>query len=353
MLSLMSGGGMVRRVGVVAEREYMSMEQAVRDNLNKATEAGALDPEKARNLLASARSAAETYLAKEKIREEYKTKGIKLLAEVESTAERVFKKNSVELKTVVELGVLTSGLESVQMRSDNKGSLVWVDQNEARIVAMNLVDRSKVEVGGEEEDNWVGVAANETDVWALLPKGVQQASWKKREMKQVIEADEFWQTPTKIEVFAGNVYVLDSTQSEIWKYPTLGETYGGRRRWLAAGITPDLTKVVDMRVVGDIWLLTSTGKLLRYSRGVPVAFALEGYPYQGEEKILVDPVAMYVTENTLYVLERGAERIVAVGQDGKFAAQYVNAEFAKADDLVVVDDKVYVLLGNVVKEFGL
>ena len=169
----------------------------------------------------------------------------------------------------------------------------------------------------------------------------------------MIEPDEFWKDPTYIEQFAGNLYVFDREQNEIWKYPVLTDSFGDRRRWLAAGITPDLTKVVDMKVVGDIWLLTETGKLERYSRGAPVNFSMEGFPAKAEAKRFVNPVAVWATESLVYVLEAGAERVVVFGDDGKYESQYVNSEFSKASDLVVVDDKAYVLIDNVVKEFEL
>jgi len=183
--------------------------------------------------------------------------------------------------------------------------------------------------------------------------GISEMSWRKSEAKKVIEADEFWKNPVYIGLFAGNVYIFDREQSEIWKYPTLGDTFGSRRRWLAAGITPDLTKVIDMKVAGDLYLITSTGKLVRYSRGAPVTFSMEGFPAKGEAKRFSAPSAMWVSESLVYVLENGAGRVVVVGLDGKFQAQYVNSEFEKASDLVVLDNKGYVLIDNVVKEFGL
>jgi hypothetical protein len=108
-----------------------------------------------------------------------------------------------------------------------------------------------------------------------------------------------------------------------------------------------------MKVVGDIWLLTSTGKLERYSRGAPVKFSMDGFPSKTGDKRLAEPSSLWVTESLIYVLENGASRITVFGDDGLYKSQYVNSEFSKAQDLVVVDDKGYVLIDNVVKEFSL
>jgi len=352
LLIVMIGVGMVRRVRVNEERGYLDLENSIKAKMSEVQSDRELNPELARQLLTQSQREVETYL-KTEIKEKYRLKAMGLMRSIKTTDEQVFKINNTQVTTVLELSVLAEGLTSTNMRSDGKGNLIFLDGNQAQIVSMNLVDRSKAVVALDDKDKLVWVGSGDGKVFGLGSTGVVEADLKKKETKQVIEADEFWKDPVIIETFAGNIYVFDKVQSEIWKYPTLGETFGGRRRWLAAGITPDLSNVVDMKVAGDVWLLTSTGKLLRYSRGAPVAFNMEGFPYQGEDKILADPVATYVTDSVVYILERGAGRIVVVGLEGKYQTQYVNSEFARASDLVVLDGRGYVLVDNAVKEFGL
>lgn len=352
LLILMIGVGMVRRVRVVSERDFNGLNMSVSAKMDEVTSVGDLNPDRAKYLLTQARSEVEAYLSTN-IKDEYKERGKKLLGEITSAEEKAFKKNDVKLTTVVELGILAEGLRAEKMNSDGKGNLVFLDASSPRVVAMNLTDRSRQIIKTDESETLIDVAASEARTYGMYVGGVSELIWKKNEVKKVIESDEFWKDPRLIETFAGNIYILDKEQSEIWKYPTLGETFGGRRRWLAAGITPDLSNVVDMKVVGDVWLLTSTGKLERYSRGAPVTFGMEGFPAKGEVKKLSEPSALWVSDSLVYVLENGASRVIVFGTDGKYQAQYVNSEFEKASDLVVVDDKVYVLIENVVKEFGL
>ena len=68
---------------------------------------------------------------------------------------------------------------------------------------------------------------------------------------------------------------------------------------------------------------------------------------------MVDPVAMFITDSAVYVLESGAQRVVVVGMDGKYMGQYMNPEFGRASDLVVIDEKGYVMIENTVQEFVL
>ncbi len=350
-LSIMIGVGMVRRVKVISEQKYQTVNSIVEAKIAETLSIGDLNPERARILLAEAKTEVETYLSL-KLKDEYKVKALKLTEEITKAEEQAFKKNDIALNTIVELKVLIDELKANKMKTDGKGNLVFIDESSSRLVSMNIADRSR-QIIETKDGKFIDVSMTDAKLFGLNVKSVTELNLKKDESKTAIEADEFWIDPTKIGLFAGNVYILDKGQSEVWKYPTLGDAFGGRRRWLAAGITPDLSNVVDMKVVGDIWFLTSTGKLERYSRGAPVKFSMDGFPAKSEDKKLSEPSALWVTESLIYVLENGASRISVFGDDGLYKSQYVNSEFSKASDLVIVDDKGYVLIDNVVKEFSL
>jgi len=352
LLIVMIGLGMVKRVSLVRNREFEELNKSVSAKIQETLSIGDLNPERARTLLTQGKSEVDIYL-ESKITEEYRVQASKLLKDLENADDQAFKKNEIELNNVVELPILIDDLNASKMKSDGKGNLAFYDQNRHRIVTMNIADRSRQVIDYLEDKQYQDIAVSEGKMYGLENSGVFEIVTKKESVAKKIEADEFWIDPEYIGTFAGNVYIFDRGQSEIWKYPTLGDTYGDRRRWLAAGITPDLSNVIDMKVVGDIWLLTSTGKLERYSKGAPVKFGMDGFPGITEDKKLSDPSAMWVTENLIYVVERGASRILVFGDDGKYISQYVNSEFGKASDLVIVDDKGYVLIDNVVKEFGL
>lgn len=352
LLIIMIGVGMVRRVKIVEEKDFNAVSSSVAAKLNETVSVGDLNPERARSLLGEARSEVETYLST-KIKDEYKLKGQAMLSEIDVAEEKAFKKNDIKLNTVVELPILAEGLNSIKMKSDSKENLIFLDSNVSRVVSMNLNDRSRQIVDATKQNKFVDFGMTETKIYGLNSEGLYELNWKNDATKKTIEPDEFWKEPRLVEMFAGNAYILDREQGEIWKYPTLGDQFGGRRRWFAVGITPDLTNVVDMKIVGDGWLLTSTGKIERYNRGAPAPFTMEGFPAKGESKKLSEPSSMWVTDSLVYVLENGASRVVVFGIDGKYQSQYANSEFAKASNLVIVDDKAYVLIGNVVKEFGL
>src|SRR3990172_3619107 len=113
-----------------------------------------LNPELARQLLTQSQREVETYL-KTEIKEKYRLKAMGLMRSIKTTDEQVFKINNTQVTTVLELSVLAEGLTSTNMRSDGKGNLIFLDGNQAQIVSMNLVDRSKAVVALDDKDKLV------------------------------------------------------------------------------------------------------------------------------------------------------------------------------------------------------
>lgn len=351
-LIVMIGFGYIRRARMGLEQEYQSVLAEVEQKIGEAGSIADLNPERARILLSESKHTAENYHAKTQ-KEPYKSQGRALLLQVEEAEKNIFKVDSVGLSSVIELPILAEGLEAKKMYLDSNGMLVFPDLRSERVVGLNIEDKSKVEF----ETGKVGLITSmgffEKTYYGMTDKGVAQIGAKEDQTRVVIEKDPLWGEISSVESYAGNIYLLDKGNSEIWKYPVVKDGFGERRRWLAAGIVLDLTKVSAMKVAGDIWLVTSSGKLERYSRGAPVEFTMAGFPAVAGDKRLSDPVSLYVTEDEVYVLERGAKRVVVFGQDGTYKAQYLNEEFGQALNLVVYKNKGYVLLGETVKEFSL
>lgn len=342
--------GVLKKSKVAKENTFNNLASSVSQKTSEAEAVGDLNSERAKYLLSQAKGELSSYLSQTEDME-YREKANKLLQIVNETEVRVFKKEQVSINTLVELSVLKEGLESKRMILDSQGNVLFPNRNSEQVVGMNLKDKSSFDVSWRD----LGVARDVTEyddeLYLLLDSGVYVVSSQGGEVKQIIEPDELWGDVRLISVYGGSVYLLDTGQSEIWKYPALDEGYGSRRRWLGAGISLDLSNVVDMKVDGDIWIITSTGKLERYSRGVPLEFSMEGFPYQNGDT-LVSPSSLYVSEDKVYVLENGAMRVVVFDlESGKYERQYESEEFARGQGIVELDGKVYVLLTDSVVWF--
>jgi len=176
---------------------------------------------------------------------------------------------------------------------------------------------------------------------------------KKVELKKLVEDDEAWAEPSRIQYFGGSLYVLDHGTGEISKYAIDKDGLLPRKRWFGRGIVLDLSKIIDFVVDGDVWMLSSSGKLEKYSRGVPANFGLEGYASEEGDKKFVGAVSVGSSEEKVYVLDNGNGRVLVFDRDGGYEKQYVNQELQQGRDVMVVGGVIYILFENEIRTFGL
>jgi hypothetical protein len=342
--------GMVVRSNKEAKREYESVIERSVAMINEAEGVAGSNPERAKILLAQSLELLDLYIKAEP-KASYLKSAQENLENIKLKEQQILRVKGVELIPTVELSVLRDGLRSDVMVSDNEGSLYFWDEQSRSILGIASTDLSKVSYPVENE-RYVRPFSVSNGVYTGISSG---GVWvgDNSEQKVVIPNDEEWEEITQVATYGNNIYLLDRGKGEIWKYAASDAGYADRRRWFGAGIVLDLSRVVDWFIDGDVWLLTSSGKLEKYSRGVPAAFELTGFPSESESGALLDPIAVSVVEGKVYVLERGAKRVVVFDTDGKYMEQYVYEEFANATDMVVYGSKGYVLINNVIKEWEL
>ncbi len=342
--------GIVTKTKKQASLQFETAINAANQMVNEAKSVAENNPERAKILLAQASETVKAYIAKSP-KKSFLDQANNELSSIESSAKEILRVRGIELSETVELSLLNEGLSASRFESDGNGNIYFWDEGSKNIIGFNLKDASSTKFAVKEATEMGAMAVAKNGFFGVVPGGIWQGS--ANEQKVVIERDELWGQIGQIGFFGSNVYLLDLGNGEIWKYSAVEGGYAERKRWFGAGIVLDLSKIVDWVVDGDIWLLSSSGKLERYSRGVPTNFALTGFPSLGENGGLVEPRAIVVNEEMIYVLESGASRVVAFDIEGKYRQQYVSSDFARASDIVINENRGYVLIENVVKEWEL
>lgn len=349
LIVLIITGAMVR-IEKKAKSEY---EETIGRSTAMITEAESVaqsNPERAKILLSQSIELLEIYLGTEP-KANYQKEAVAALLIIKSKEQEILRVRGIALEPTLELSILADGLEADTLVSDSLGSMYFWDDSSRSIVGVSTKDLSKVSFTVENERFIRPFSVSDNEYVGLASGGVWSGSID--EQKIVIPTDEEWGEISQIATFGNNIYLLDRGQGEIWKYAATDVGYGERKRWFGAGIILDLSKVVDWVVDGDIWLLTSSGKLEKYSRGAPAKFAMTGFPSNSDTGGFLDPIAVSIVDEKVYVLERGAKRVVVLDLNGQYLEQHVSEDFGRASDIMVYEGKGYVLVDNVVKEWGL
>ena len=145
-----------------------------------------------------------------------------------------------------------------------------------------------------------------------------------------------------IDTYLGNIYLLVPDEEQIYKFWNLPGGYARAQNWVKEAVS--MTKVVDMTIDGEIWMLGSDGLITRLAGGKQVPFAVSNLstPFKEPVKIFTQKGLKY-----LYILDRGENRVVVLEKSGNFLRQFKGDVLAGATDLWVSSNEklLFVLAG--------
>ncbi len=192
-----------------------------------------------------------------------------------------------------------------------------------------------------------GYSEDADNFYFLTGSGVSEEAKSGGSPRVILKNNNDWTDPKALSVYQGNIYILDSAKA-VLKFVAGAGGYGKSSYF--SGSAPDMSQAVSMSIDGDVWILFKDGTIKQYTKGQEDPFSL-----QGIDTPLKSPTKIYTTRDLthLYVLDNDNQRVVKLGKDGTFKAQYQNALFGKAEDLTVSekDSTVYVLSGGKVYQF--
>ncbi len=116
-----------------------------------------------------------------------------------------------------------------------------------------------------------------------------------------------WARVSMAASYAGNVYLLDPSKSQIWKYAPTETGWSPGVAYLAPGVNVDLSSALDMAIDGDVWVLRGDASLWRLASGRLADFVLRDL-----ETPLAKPTGLTTAQAMvgLYIVDAGNQRIV-------------------------------------------
>jgi len=164
-------------------------------------------------------------------------------------------------------------------------------------------------------------------------------------VSDIIPSSSEWGSISDMVSFGGNLYLLDTQKSRIWKYVAAEKGFSSIFEYLNPDTLPDLSKNTTMAIDGSVWLGSSVGSVSRFTSGQPYT-----YSPQGVDTPLGDNLAVYTSDEAemIYVLDSDFSRIVVFDKDGLYMSQYVWENELQARQIVVSEklSSIYMLAGG-------
>lgn len=211
---------------------------------------------------------------------------------------------------------------SISSLGQNSDVLALLDIRGPTVATITIPSKNGRIVAGGESYRGANILAVQGDsAFVLVDGGIHRVSMRESKTTPlIVKKPVQWGSIISIVSYGGNLYLLDSGSSRIWKYVATETGFSETREYLNPDTLPDLSRGTGMAVDGGIWVGTRDGRILRFVQGREVTFTPRGTePSLG--KTLV--VATTEDDKNLYVLDTDNKRVVVLDKDGAYLAQYV------------------------------
>ncbi|HET7098613.1 MAG TPA: hypothetical protein VFI61_00025 [Patescibacteria group bacterium] len=316
--------------------KYQSILIEANSEVDQAISLASVSPDKSRELF---------ILSEEKLKqlESLKVKDSKILElkqKIESSRASILGEYIASPQLFLDLSLLSSGFSGDDLSSSG-GNIFILDKKGKKIVSVAISSKkSKVVAGPGVIDAPNSLASYEDRAFVLESDGIYEIGNTKNKV-----VEKTWGGEALIRAFAGNIYVLDKSANQIYRYPGNGNTFGEMQNWLAGGTAADFSSIKQWVIDGAVYALNPNSKVLKFSQGSPQSFKITGtIPEIGS----VD--AIYASDETqfVYFLDKAGKRVVVTDKKGNYKAQYIGEEIGNATNLVVseADKKIVLLSGD-------
>jgi len=354
LLAVSVAFGWKRRVEQEQEKRFLAVWEVVEHQCQEAEGLAELNPLRARVLLLDAKSAIEEGLTQgeDSFSKKQFAQLKEKLEEITTTLSQVSGEYKIEeAKVFLDLDLARPDTQGDDLALHGN-SLVVLDQDSQVLLKVELDKKEAETVGGGAllgGASKAGVYSGRGFV--LAEAGIVEVAFAGKTSALAVERDPEWGKIVDLQVFAGNLYLLDQLKGEIFRYRGTEGGFSRRERWLGEGVFPDFSQARAMVIDGDIWVLDSQ-RILRFRRG-----AVEPFVVAGLDKPMDNPRAIDTSEESdkLYILDQGNRRVLVVYKNGEYAEQYLWQGIDKVSDMVVSEKqgKIFLLDGSVVYEIEL
>ena len=282
-----------------------------------------LNPVKGRERLTVARDLLAPIIAKKLRTQEGITAG-DLYKEVQDSLTRSMRINQVKPELYFDMSLLKKDGSATDM-SLFESTIGILDARAKTVFTLGTVIKNGTIVGGGESlGEALHLSAYGDKLYILARSGIHELRLSDQKTRSnIIPAAPEWGTIADIHVFGGNIYLLDTQKSRIWKYVATDKGFSSLFEYLNPDTLPDLSRATNLAIDGSVWVGTATGKILRFTGGKENTFVP-----QGTDTPLGSLLRVYTDDDVkmAYILDTEKHRVVVFDKEGMYMSQYVWAE---------------------------
>lgn len=259
----------------------------------------------------------------------------KLITEKEGQITRKSEKTAEEF---YDLSIDMKGATAAQLFVDGE---VAVLPDKARKTAY-LLSLSKKSLD-KRIANEVGQASlfahYEDNVYLFIKdKGIFTLSAGNR-VKKIIDSDKDWGDVTALQIYNGNIYLLDSGKNDILKYLVAENGYSAKQSYFKANVD---VRAANSLAIDSALYVGLPDDVVKYNGGLPTDFKTT-YP---DGAVSIEKIYTNDELQKVYVWDKENGKVYILGKTGEYDQQITSSIIKTATDFSVSGENLYFLSGS-------
>ncbi|MBI2453538.1 hypothetical protein HYV56_02440 [Candidatus Peregrinibacteria bacterium] len=335
-----------------AKTELLELEAKlteVQTLISSAETKGTFDKDTAKVLLQTAEGKALEVLNSNQLR----AKTTQLLEQIQSQRDTL--DNIIHVKDhriIADLSTKNPNIETFGMIPTRDALFVYTTNLLYQVVLNVIQDPVTIDENDRIKD---AAYFDDRDTVVFLTDSARVIEYKDGHFSLMDTDDTTWHAGDEIHAYSGRLYLLSSTDNQIFRYDRRRDSYSRSQPYISNGNVRD---VLSFAIDGNVYTLNKDGSIMKFYKGESQTFEVRKSPLIS----LSEPTKIY-TEldlNQLYVLEAAKKRVLIYNKDINsgnllYSAQYVFDDLEPMRDFYVdkTSNKMYLLSTQKVYEVSL
>lgn len=228
--------------------------------------------------------------------------------------------NSAEPTLFYDLSLLKASA-MISSLGQNSDAVALLDSRGPTVATVGIPGKNGRIVAGGESFRGATLLTMHGDItFVLAGGGIHRISREGKTTPLIVKKDDQWGNIASFISYGGNLYLLDTGKSRIWKYIATDLGFSETREYLNPDTLPDLSLATGMAVDGGVWVGTRDSRIFHFVQGHQETFTPRGVEPSFGKTLVVTTTE---EEKNLYVLDSDNKRVVVLDKGGVYLAQYV------------------------------
>lgn len=184
------------------------------------------------------------------------------------------------------------------------------------------------------------VGGYEKNVFVLDPNSGIIRVDEENKSKTVIPKEDQWNSISSMQIYNGNIYLLDGGNNALYKYPVTTDGYGDRTSYFK-GSYLDMDTHSTFAIDIAVYVANAT-EVEKYTAGIRDEFSYKA----PQDSISITKIITHTDQTELYLWSKKEGLLYVMSREGGYKKQIASKNLKTASDVEVYNGAVYTLEGN-------